>query len=109
TIGNGGQIRLEPRADAAGPYAAKDGGATVHEGLGGHARRPRADKPRATRAECGEGTGGALPPPNRSFGITDVGLDPLSLDVVYASGFDAGVWRRDAGAAATAFQQVFPA
>src|SRR5436190_1787985 len=42
-----------------------------------------------------------------SFGITDLGLDPLNADVVYAAGFDAGAWRRDAGAAATNFQQVF--
>src|SRR5204862_6398139 len=42
-----------------------------------------------------------------SFGITALGRDPLNLDVVYAAGFDAGAWRRDAGAAATAFQQVF--
>src|SRR5204863_964506 len=31
----------------------------------------------------------------------------LNADVVYAAGFDAGVWRRDAAAAPTAFQQVF--
>ena len=42
-----------------------------------------------------------------SFGVTDVGLDPVNLDVVYASAFDAGVWRRDAGAGQTLFGQVF--
>ena len=42
-----------------------------------------------------------------SYGITDLELDPLNPSVVYASGFDAGVWRRDAGAAATTWQQVF--
>jgi hypothetical protein len=45
--------------------------------------------------------------PGFRFGITDLGLDPLNPDVVYAAGFDAGVWRRDASAASTAFQQVF--
>jgi hypothetical protein len=86
-IGNGGQVRLEPGANAPGLYESTDGGATF--------------------TMVWDGNAGALPPPNRSFGITDVGLDPLNLDVVYASGFDAGVWRRDAGAGATAFQQVF--
>ena len=41
-----------------------------------------------------------------SYGITDVGLDPINPNVVYAAGFDAGLWRRDAGAAATAFNKV---
>src|SRR5919201_994436 len=44
-----------------------------------------------------------------SWGVTDVGLDPLNPNVVYAAAFDAGLWRRDAGAAQTAFQQVFAA
>jgi hypothetical protein len=42
-----------------------------------------------------------------SFGINDVELDPLNPNIVYASGFDAGLWRRPAGAAATAFEQIF--
>ena len=54
-----------------------------------------------TFTEVGTGTNAA------SFGTTDLALDPLNPDVVYASAFDAGAWRRDAGAAATAFQQVF--
>ena len=86
-IGSGGQVRLEPGANAPGLYESTDGGATF--------------------TEVWDGNAAALPLPNRSFGITDVGLDPLNPDVVYVSGFDAGVWRRDAGAAATAFQQVF--
>jgi hypothetical protein len=44
-----------------------------------------------------------------SFGINEVGLDPLNADVVYASAFDQGLWRRDAGAAQTAFSKVFAA
>jgi hypothetical protein len=81
TIGNGGQIRFEPGANDPGLYESWDGGQTF------------------TRVWNG-GTAG-------SWGVTDVGLDPLDPDVVYASAFDAGLWRRDAGAAATAFQQVF--
>ena len=80
-IGNGGQTRLEPGANAPGLYESTDGGATFTEVWNGN--NPS------------------------SFGITDVGLDPLNLDVVYVSAFDAGVWRRDAGAGATAFSQVF--
>jgi hypothetical protein len=80
-IGNGGTTRLEPGANAPGLYESTDGGATFTEVWNG------------TKAS--------------SFGITNVGLDPLNLDVVYASAFDAGVWRRDAGAAQTAFGQVF--
>jgi hypothetical protein len=41
------------------------------------------------------------------FGITDVELDPLNTNTVYAAAFDTGLWRRDAGAAATAFNMVF--
>ena len=55
----------------------------VHDGLG---RR----QARTTRGSA-------------SFGVTDVGLDPLNPDVVYVAAFDAGLWRRDAGAAQTAF------
>src|SRR5262249_19821285 len=45
--------------------------------------------------------------PLRTFGINDVELDPLDPNTVYVSAFDAGLWRRDAGAPGTAFQQVF--
>jgi hypothetical protein len=81
TIGNGGQTRLEPGANAPGLYESTDGGKTFTMVWNGNN-------------------------PN-SFGVTDVGLDPLNPSVVYASAFDAGAWRRDSGAAATAFQQVF--
>jgi hypothetical protein len=80
-IGNGGTTRLEPGANAPGLYESTDGGATFTQVWDG--ARPG------------------------SFGITDVDLDPLNPAIVYAAAFDAGVWRRDAGAAPTAFQQVF--
>ena len=81
TIGNGGTTRIEPGANEPGLYESFDGGKTFTEVWNGN-----------------------IP---SGFGVTDVGLDPLNPDVVYASAFDAGAWRRDAGAAATAFQQVF--
>jgi hypothetical protein len=81
TIGNGGTTRLEPGANEPGLYESFDGGQTFTEVWNG-----------------------SIP---GGFGITDVGLDPLNPGVVYASAFDAGAWRRDAGAASTAFQQVF--
>jgi hypothetical protein len=80
-IGGGGTTRNEPGANAPGLYESFDGGNTFTEVWNGNS---------AT-----------------SFGVTDVGLDPLNHNTVYASAFDAGVWRRDAGAAATNFQQVF--
>ena len=80
-IGNGGTTRLEPGANAPGVYESTDGGATFTMIWNGNS---------AT-----------------SFGVTDVGLDPLDADAVYAAAFDAGVWRRDAGAGQTAFNQVF--
>src|SRR6476469_6579877 len=83
-IGAGGTSRFEPGANEPGVYESVDGGATFKEVWDG-----------------------AKPDAGISFGITDVGLDPLNPDVVYVAGFDAGAWRRDAGAAATAFQQVF--
>src|SRR5436190_4278269 len=85
-IGNGGTTRLEPGANEPGLYESTDGGATFTEVWNG------------TKPD---------PAPNFQFGITDVGLDPLNPSVVYASAFDAGLWRRDAGAAQTAFTQVF--
>ena len=84
-IGNGGTTRLEPGANEPGLYESTNGGATFTEVWNG-----------------------AKPDPGpSSFGVTDVGLDPLNPGIVYAAAFDAGVWRRDAGAASTAFQQVF--
>ena len=80
-IGGGGTTRNEPGANAPGLYESFDGGNTFTEVWNGNS---------AT-----------------SFGVTDVGLDPLDHSTVYAAAFDAGVWRRDAGAAATSFQQVF--
>jgi hypothetical protein len=80
-IGNGGTTRLEPGANSPGVYESIDGGKTF------------------TSVWNGNSAG--------SFGITDLGLDPLNPDVVYASAFDAGAWRRDAGAPATNFEQVF--
>jgi hypothetical protein len=80
-IGNGGTTQLEPGANAAGLYESTDSGKTFTEVWNGSV----AD----------------------SFGINDVELDPLDPNVVYASAFDQGLWRRDAGAAATGFSQVF--
>src|ERR671934_242220 len=80
-IGGGGTTRTEPGANAPGLYESFDGGNTFTEVWNGNS---------AT-----------------SFGVIDVGLDPLDHSTVYASAFDAGAWRRDAGAAATNFQQVF--
>jgi hypothetical protein len=87
-IGNGGTTRIEPGANDAGLYESTNGGATFTEVWDGA-------KPNGA------------PGPAFSFGITDVGLDPLNPSIVYAAGFDAGLWRRDAGAAQTAFSQVF--
>jgi hypothetical protein len=81
TIGNGGTTRLEPGANEPGLYESFNGGHTF--------------------TEVWNGSNSA------GFGVTDVGLDPRDPSVVYASAFDAGAWRRDAGAAMTAFQQVF--
>ena len=84
-IGNGGTTRFEPGANLPGVYESTDGGATFTMVWDG-----------------------AKPDPGPlSFGVTDVELDPLSPSVVYASAFDAGLWRRDAGAGQTAFSQVF--
>jgi hypothetical protein len=86
-IGNGGTTRLEPGANAPGLYESNDGGATFTEVWNGN-------------------------DPN-SLGVTDVGLDPLDRNTVYAAAFDQGVWRRspalDASASATDFRQVFAA
>lgn len=84
-IGNGGTTRLEPGANEPGLYESIDGGATFTEVWDG------------TKPDAGP----------LSFGVTDVALDPLNPDVVYVAAFDAGAWRRDAGAGPTAFSQVF--
>ena len=57
-IGSGGQTRLEPGANDPGLYESFDGGKTFTEVWNG-----------------------SIP---GGFGVTDVGLDPLNLDVVYA-------------------------
>jgi len=80
-IGSGGTTRAEPGANDPGLYESFDGGKTFTEVWNG-----------------------SIP---GGFGVTDVGLDPLNLDVVYASAFEAGAWRRDAGAPSTTFSQVF--
>ena len=84
-IGDPGETqRFEPGANEPGVYESLDGGKTFTEIWNG------------TKPDAGV-----------SFGVTDVGLDPLDGDTLYASAFDAGVWRRDKGAAQTAFSQVF--
>jgi hypothetical protein len=80
-IGNGGTVRLEPGANAPGLYESTNGGKTFTEVWNGN-------------------------DPN-SFGVTDVGLDPLDPGTVYAAAFDQGLWRRDSGASSTAFNRVF--
>lgn len=97
-IGAGGSSRFEPGANDPGLYESIDGGATFTEVWDG--AKPDCTIP---RANPGDPCNGAM----ISFGITDVELDPLNPNTVYAAAFDAGVWRRASGAAATAFQQVF--
>jgi hypothetical protein len=80
-IGGGGTTRLSPGSNAPGLYESFDGGNTFTMVWNGNS--------------------------STSFGINDVGLDPLDPGTVYASAFDQGLWRRDSGAASTAFQQVF--
>ncbi len=84
-IGNGGTTRLEPGANAPGLYESTDGGQTFTEVWNGNS--------------------------SSSFGITDVSLDPLDPATVYASAFDAGLWRRsaslDGSSSPTDFRQVF--
>ncbi len=84
-IGAGGTVRAEPGANEPGLYESTDGGSTFTEVWDG------------TKPDAGP----------QSFGITDVGLDPSDPSIVYVAGFDAGLWRRDAGAAQTTFTQVF--
>src|SRR5437667_11124094 len=84
-IGNGGQVRFEPGANPVGLYESQDGGATFTEVWNGN-------------------------DPN-SRGVTDVALDPLHPDTVYASAFDQGAWRRsptfDHSTSQIDFRQVF--
>ena len=84
-IGNGGTTRVEPFANEPGLYESTDGGKTFTEVWNG------------TKPDPGP----------QSFGVNHVELDPSNPAVVYAAAFDAGIWRRDAGAAPTAFSQVF--
>src|SRR3954452_7483283 len=80
-IGNGGGTRFAPGGNNPGVYESTDGGATFTEVWNAN-------------------------DPN-TFGVSQVALDPTDPHVVYASAFDQGLWRRDAGAAATGFVQVF--
>jgi hypothetical protein len=85
-IGNGGTTRLEPGANLPGLYESFDGGRTF--------------------TRVWDGNRGAA-----TFGINDVALDPLDATTVYASAFDAGLWRRspslDGSASAFDFKQVY--
>jgi hypothetical protein len=95
TVGVGTETqRCEPGANEPGLYESTDGGTTFTEVWNGA-------KPDMNALNCPAGP--------ISYGITDVGLDPLNRNTVYAAGFDAGAWRRDAGAPATAFNKVFAA
>src|SRR5207247_1195907 len=67
-IGNGGTTRFAPGANGPGLYESTDGGQTFTEVWNGNS--------------------------SSSFGVIDVGLDPLDPATVYASAFDAGLWRR---------------
>src|SRR5947208_2101303 len=84
-VGTTESQRFEPGANPVGVYESTDGGNTFTEVWNGNS-------------------------PN-SFGVTDVGLDPLDPTTVYASAFDQGVWRRspslDGTSSPTAFKQVF--
>src|SRR5437762_5331227 len=67
-IGEAGETqRFEPGANPGGVYESTDGGNTFTEVWNGN---------------------------GSTFGVTDVGLDPLDPTTVYASAFDSGVWRR---------------
>ena len=87
-IGNGGTTRLAPGANEPGVYESFDGGSTFTEVWDG-----------------------AKPDAGTSFGVTQVALDPLDPTTVYASAFDAGLWRRspslDGASGPFDFKQVF--
>jgi hypothetical protein len=84
-IGNGGTTRFPPQANNPGLYESTDGGATFTEVWNGNS--------------------------SSSFGVIDVGLDPLDPATVYASAFDQGLWRRSAALDGSSspydFRQVF--
>src|ERR1700682_717477 len=84
-MGGGGQVRLEPGANAPGVYESADGGQHFTEVWDGN--NPS------------------------SFGVTDVALDPADPTTVYATAFDQGLWRRspalDGSSSPTDFHQVF--
>lgn len=84
-IGGGGQVRLEPGANAPGVYESADGGQHFTEVWNGN--------------------------DPASFGVTDVALDPADPTTVYATAFDQGLWRRspalDESSSPTDFHQVF--
>jgi hypothetical protein len=85
TVGVGAETqRFEPGANPVGVYESTDGGQTFTEVWNGN---------------------------GSTFGVTDVGLDPLDPTTVYASAFDQGLWRRspsiDGTSSPTAFEQVF--
>jgi hypothetical protein len=83
-IGNGGTTRFEPDANNVGLYESTDGGATF------------------TEVWNGDGA---------TFGVINIGLDPLHSDTIYASAFDHGLWRRspslDGSTTPYDFHQVF--
>src|SRR5437764_1816609 len=76
--------RFEPGANPVGVYESTDGGNTFTEVWNGN---------------------------GSTFGVTDVALDPMHVDTVYASAFDQGAWRRsptfDGSTSQTDFRQVF--
>jgi len=84
-VGTTESQRFEPVANPVGLYESTNGGNTFTEVWNGNS--------------------------SASFGVTDVGLDPLDPTTVYASAFDQGVWRRspslDGTSSPTAFKQVF--
>src|SRR5436309_10781194 len=84
-VGTTESQRFEPGANPVGVYESTDGGNTFTEVWNGNS--------------------------SASFGVTDVGLDPLDPTTVYASAFDHGLWRRspslDGTSSPTAFEQVF--
>jgi len=94
-IGNGGQTSGEPAANEPGLYESWNGGKTFTEVWDG------------AKPDCATRDSGGNCIVFASFGVTHVALDPSDPSVVYASAFDAGIWRRDSGAASTAFSQVF--
>jgi hypothetical protein len=84
-VGTTESQRFEPGANPVGVYESTDGGNTFTEVWNGNS--------------------------SASFGVTDVGLDPLDPTTVYASAFDQGAWRRsptlDGSTSQTDFHQVF--